>query len=60
MLSRVVGLSASGLLGLRPVLKIVVWLQNDPRRSSILESNRQAAISTSTKRIEETKKRLGR
>jgi len=52
MLSRVVGLSASGLLGLRPrsVLKTGLWLQNGPWRSSILESNRQAAISTNTKR----------
>ncbi len=52
MLSRVVGLSASGLLGLRPrsVLKTGLWLQNDPWRSSVLGTNRQAAISTSTKR----------
>jgi hypothetical protein len=52
MLSRVVGLSASGLLELRPrsVLKTNFWLQNDPQRSSILGTNRQAAISTSTKR----------
>jgi len=52
MLSRVVGLSASGLLELRPrsVLKTVLWLQNDPQRSSILEINRQAAISTRIKR----------
>jgi len=51
MLSRVVGLSASVFLGLRPrsVLKTVLWLQNDPWRSSILGANRQAAILTSTK-----------
>jgi hypothetical protein len=52
MLSRVVGLSASGLLGLRPrsALKTALWLQNGPWRSSVLGTNRQAAISTSTKR----------
>jgi len=53
MLSRVVGLSASGLLGLRPrpILKTALWLQNGPWRSSVLGTNRQAAISTSTKHI---------
>ncbi len=53
MLSRVVGLSASGLLGLRPrsALKTALWLQNDPWRSSILGTNRQAAILIATKRI---------
>jgi len=52
MLSRVVGLSASVSLRLRPrsVLKTALWLQNDPWRSSILAANRQAAILTSTKR----------
>jgi len=52
MLSRVVGLSASVFLGLRPrsVLKTVLWLQNAPWRASILAANRQAAIPTSTKR----------
>jgi hypothetical protein len=47
------------LLGLRPrpVLKTGLWLQNGPWRSSILESNRQAAISTSTKRVTGIKKR---
>jgi hypothetical protein len=52
MLSRVVGLSASGLLGLRPrpILKTVLWLQNGPWRSSVLGTNRQAVILTSTKR----------
>jgi len=56
MLSRVVGLSASSFLGLRPrsVLKTALWLQNDPWRSSILAANRQAAISTSTKRVKVT------
>jgi len=52
MLSRVVGLSASGLLGLRPrpALKTALWLQNDPWRSNVLGTNRQAAISTGIKR----------
>jgi len=52
MLSRIVDFSASGSLRLRPrtVLKTVVGFQDGPWRSSILESNRQAAISTSTKR----------
>jgi len=52
MLSRVVGLSASVFLGLRPrsVLKTVLWLQNDPWRSSILAANRQVAIPTSLQR----------
>jgi len=52
MLSRVVGLSASAFLGLRPrsVLKTGFWLQNDPWRSSILGTNWQAAILTSPKR----------
>jgi hypothetical protein len=59
MLSRVVGLSASGLLGLRPrsVLKTGLRLQNGPWRSSILGTNRQAAISTSTKRNAMKKRR---
>jgi len=54
MLSRVVGLSVSGLLGLRPrpVLKTELWLQNGPWRSSVLGTNRQAANSTNTKRNE--------
>ncbi len=45
--------SASKMLGLRPrsVLKVVLWLQNGPWCSSILEANQQAASSTSTKRI---------
>jgi len=53
MLSRVVGLSASGLLGLRPrpVLKTGFWLQNGPWRSSVLGTNRQAAMSTSNTRL---------
>jgi len=53
MLSRVVGLSASGLLGLRPrpILKTALWLQNGPWRSSVLGTNRQAASLTSTKRF---------
>jgi hypothetical protein len=31
-------------------LKTGLWLQNGPWRSSVLGTNRQAAISTSTKR----------
>ncbi len=57
MLSRVVGLSASDFLGLRPrpVLKTGLWLQNGPWRSSVLGTNRQAAILTSAKRINNEK-----
>jgi len=51
MLSRVVGLSASDLLGLRPRSFLKTGLQNGPWRSSVLGTNWQAAIPTSSQNI---------
>jgi hypothetical protein len=53
MLSRVVGLSMSGLLGLRPrpTFEDRTGLQNGPWRSSVLGTNWQAAIPTSSQNI---------
>jgi len=49
MLSRVVGLNLGELPGFRPrsIWKTALWLPNDPWRSSILATNRQAAITNS-------------